>query len=162
MVLGDRWDRDQLMGLKPVEGITLDPNARGTDGAVLPQYWGIPGYLTAQEADCYVSRMQLRCLYGVDTVVEREVEVYGSSWASSCSQTCEPLEVESCITVDSAPHRASFFSRFHSNRNDFSNGWSKRARIPSFGRLSMHLEKKKASVGVSVDGYELESLFTMM
>ena len=54
MTLGEVWDADQLMGKTAYPGITLNSNSKDPKtGEIKPQYWGLPGYLSPSDYNCF-------------------------------------------------------------------------------------------------------------
>jgi len=51
----EKWDREQLMGKKDEEGNATPNGGIPANGDLPPMLWGIPGYLTSEQVDVYVS-----------------------------------------------------------------------------------------------------------
>jgi hypothetical protein len=70
MTVGEVWDADQLMGKTPYKGFTLDKSGRDSKGVVQPHCWGLPGFLSPSDYDCFgefvsiISSAYLTVLYG--------------------------------------------------------------------------------------------------
>jgi hypothetical protein len=53
MTVGDVWDADQLMGKTPYKGYALDKTGKDSKGVVQPHCWGLPGFLSPSDYDCF-------------------------------------------------------------------------------------------------------------
>ena len=54
MTVGEVWDADQLMGKTVYPGTSIDTSSKDPKtGEIKPQYWGLPGYLSQSDYNCF-------------------------------------------------------------------------------------------------------------